>query len=469
MTTKKTQRHWLEKATPKYWQPRQIWRVRAVKEGKPFQWILKNGRGQAGSTGAALAQSEWARIASDIIAKEQGQARVEAVADDPMITFATKADEQKFHQANAERFAWRSSKFADVMEFDEWKLWNEFLRQRAAQGFAVSSNQTVGNVTTFGDIVDLWKQHLGWRFKQTKKDIHTSDDLGLKRYDEYKRTLEHCKTKVGGTIAERCGDFLISEPVYSEILQTYKDACRAEMDKGKNGKPFTASWFNERMKTMRTMTSWLLEKRYLPSLPPNIIKLTEKYRSNAKSKPMPKEIVQLHYKLADELFRSFILLACNCGFRQAEISLLEREHIKVISGVHCIEKLRGKTGVPIAIPLWPATLDAIERTANKQGLLFTTRNGRPMNYGNTDSIYQMLITLRARDNSGKLADYSFENFRDTGATFLDSQNPILTPLYLGNGDTRMAKFYVGKMDIEASIPQNLTQALNAFERYLDLK
>jgi len=71
-----------------------------------------------------------------------------------------------------------------------------------------------------------------------------------------------------------------------------------------------------------------------------------------------------------------MLVALNCGFRQSEIQSLDRKQIRMIAGQTCIEKARGKTGVPIALPLWKSTQRFIAKFANAEGKLFSFEDGK---------------------------------------------------------------------------------------------
>ena len=180
-------------------------------------------------------------------------------------------------------------------------------------------------------------------------------------------------------------------------------------------------------------------------------------------------VLKAIWNVADAQFRGFILLASNCGFRQTEISNLTRSHIKVLARQTCISKLRGKTGVELAIPLWTPTQQFIEKYAKRDGSLFWWENGE-------DAIIELYGQMKKfREKVGKTMkealDYSFEHFPDTGASFMDSINPMLTPLYLGQKDARQVKRYVAPIENEKGdviVPMQLHQVLAEFQKYLDL-
>ena len=234
-------------------------------------------------------------------------------------------------------------------------------------------------------------------------------------------------------------------------------------------KKWSGHWFNERMKTARAMVTYFAAKRLLSSEPPNIAALTEKYEITANPKPIPLPILKALWNAADSEFQGFMLLALNCGFRQTEIQSLEYSQLKVISKRVCIVKLRGKTGQPIAIPLWDSTKSFIKRFGNDTGRLFDWSDGKTA----IAVLYHRMKSIRDRAAQTLVtaSDYSFEHFRDTGASYIDSVNPMLTSLYLAQGDTRQAKQYVATIEDEhgqAILPMQMDKVLDMFETYLQL-
>ena len=134
----------------------------------------------------------------------------------------------------------------------------------------------------------------------------------------------------------------------------------------------------------------------------------------------------------------------NCGFRQTEISNLTVAHQRWQANLHL--KTAWKTGVELAIPLRTPTQFFIEKYANREGSLVWRENGE-------DAIIELYGQMKKfRQRAGKkmteALDYSFEHFRDTGASFIDSINPMLTPLYLGQKDARQVKRYVAPIQDE---------------------
>lgn len=82
---------------------------------------------------------------------------------------------------------------------------------------------------------------------------------------------------------------------------------------------------------------------------------------------------------SDGMLRVFLLLFCNCGFRQKDVATLTPEMLNEKSGY--ITRQRSKveyTDAPIVSwKLWPETLKAIQQLRNKTGLVLTRANGLP--------------------------------------------------------------------------------------------
>lgn len=82
----------------------------------------------------------------------------------------------------------------------------------------------------------------------------------------------------------------------------------------------------------------------------------------------------------DEWLKLFVLLFCNCGFRQSDVATLTPQMLNVMPGYITRKRHKTKkTNAPtVSWKLWPETIKAIKNHANKSGdLLFTRENGLP--------------------------------------------------------------------------------------------
>jgi integrase len=442
-----------------------------MRDGRPFQWILQGGRGDTTSTGRAMAIADWQRIRLEIIKAEQPDED-----EFGMIAFKTPQDEYEHYAAQQDRSDYEESPLSPSMSYDEWKEFHEFKawqKSKLQSQMGVATNglnvapilPAVRGAKPFKEVAAIFRAHLEFRFKQTKPGLKSREDISESRFHQYSIALAHLDAKLGETPIDPAGEFHIGEKQMTEILSRYRQLCKNEM----TASEFTGHWFNERMKTVRSMVSYFAANRILSNQPPNIVALVEKYKIEANALPIPLPILRAIWTAADPKFQGFMLLALNCGFRQSEIQSLGRQHIKLIARKTCIEKLRGKTGVPLALPLWRSTERFIAKFANEEDKLFSWEDGKTA----IAVLYHRMKKIRERvgRTMPKANDYSFENLRDTGASFFDGVNPMLTPLYLGHGDTRQAKHYVATIEDEKGtpiLPMQLDVVLARFEKHLNL-
>ena len=479
-------RHWLDKAAPKFWQAKGYWRVRLMRKGESYEWVMKAGKDDPSSTGKALATAEWWALKAEIVRKEA------AKADERNPFPEYTAEEEREHAILMNKhYDYQDSGLADKLSFQDYLAFQDFLAFRNSQPSLVLAAEPIAQLPTsttqpFSFLLDVFRAYVQQRHDNTDKTgtLKSNEDMGRDRYNAYMLSLKYIESVVGSEAVTPFGEFKIAEAAYSKILSKFRATAlkerearqrRAEAENAKNPKgkqkPTTSGhWFNEHMKTLRLLTSYLADNRLVSATPPNIESLTGRFSMEATAKPMPPHVVRAFLEGAKDEVRAWILLAVNCGFRQAELATLKREHLKVVAGRLCVTKARGKTGIQYAIPLWPETIKAIEQHGHKEGLLFTNTVGRPLVVGSSDHVYQRFVTVRNRikGKTPEAVNFNFEHFRDTGSSFIDSVNPSLTSLYLGQADGRMAALYVANVDGEVKIPQNLGDALDKFRVHLGL-
>lgn len=76
-------------------------------------------------------------------------------------------------------------------------------------------------------------------------------------------------------------------------------------------------------------------------------------------------------KKSTGMLKTFVLLFCNCGFRQIDVATLIPSQIKGGYIIRQRAKTEGTKAPTVAWKLWPETLAAIKEFGNKTGLLFT--------------------------------------------------------------------------------------------------
>ncbi len=456
----KNKRHWLDKAKPKYWASRGYWRVRAMRQGEASQWLMQQGKGDPSATGKAMAYAEWHRILAEIQRAEM-----------PPEMFTDLTDEQMAQRATY--YHWQSiPTMVEKMPYDEWQEYQTWRALKAsakdaASGIplAIGNGATPAITKTFADLTAIYRAHLDHRLAATVKGMRSKQDISEARHHQYTNAIAHLDAAVGSTIVISNGEWQIDEKQLSAIIERYRGHCIDQM----KSDGWSGHWFNERAKTVRSLVTYLVANRLADRTPPNIEALTEKFSLAVNPKPIPLGILQAIWIAADEQFRAYMLLALNCGFRQTEIGGLMGSDIKTVGGQCCISKPRGKTGIPIAIPLWQRTQAAIDATGaqGKASPLFERHDAKAFisKLSNRLKKIKQHVSKRHPAMADEMAEYSFEHFRDTGASYIDGINPILTPLYLGHSDKRQAKSYVGIIDGQGG---QLDGVLAQFEQWLAL-
>lgn len=418
-----------------------------------------------------MATADWQRIRLEIIRAEQPEED-----DDGFIHFKNAEDEFRHYTEQQDRIDYAASPLSSSISFDEWRELQNFKaweRSKLQSQREAATNQlnlaprlpAASGSKPLNELTAIFRAHLQHRFDQTKPGLKSKEDISEARFSQYGFALAHLNSKVGETHVDPIGEFHVGEKQLTEILERYRQICKDEM----TASGWSGHWFNERMKTVRALVSYLAAKRLLSHEPPDIASLTEKYEIEANPKPIPLAILKAIWKAADDEFRGFMLLGLNCGFRQTEIQSLHHRQLKVISGKMSVVKLRGKTGQPIALPLWESTQKFIKKFGRGEDKLFSWDDGKTA----IAVLYHRMKAIRERVGKTlpKAVEYSFENYRDTGASFFDTVNPMLTPLYLGQGDTRQAKQYVAAIEDEngtAILPMQMDKILAMFEEYLAL-
>lgn len=497
MATTLDRTHWLDKAEPIYVPANKRWRVRLMRKGVKYQWWMMAGIDDPSSTGKALAHAEWSTVKGKIIADEHGvknqlgvqkDGSFKALSDDmfdepdAVETYASQAEYKAVVARQSYHAEWQDSPFADRMSLDEYVAYQEWLASRRApvkpanSGRPVKPSETLPKgVKPFRDLLNVWREALKLTQAGTIKGMDDGDGMGKSRLEQYGFSIDHMVKTVGHVSCEPLGTFHISDLQLETVLETYRDKCKSEVAtyQLKKARGRGEHWFNEKMKAARKLTTYLVQSRLCNGTPAAIERVTKKFKVKSKAKPIPLPVLRAYWKTSDDRFKTFMLLALNCGFRQTEIDLLDwdESHVTNVGGKVCVDKDRGKTGVQIVIPFWQRTLKYLKSNAHKTGKFFTFE-------GTDEKAAIACIGKRwnkiKRQVAKKLPDakgYNFENLRDTGASFIKTVNPFLVPLYLGQTTKGDAAMYVSEIkdeDGKAIVPMFLDEALAKFERYLAL-
>ena len=155
------------------------------------------------------------------------------------------------------------------------------------------------------------------------------------------------------------------------------------------------------------------------------------------------------YEAADERMRTWILLACNCGFGQADLANLRISELDLDAGR--IIRDRTKTGVPTRFQLWPLTIAMLKKTGRWQGepedRVFLTCRGNPLVHERfekdkmkkSDAVRSAFsrLTKQLEINGGR----GFYTIRKTAASEIEKIDPAVTEMFLGHSEHGLKRFY----------------------------
>ena len=167
----------------------------------------------------------------------------------------------------------------------------------------------------------------------------------------------------------------------------------------------------------------------------------------------PEQINKLLFA-ADVKMRPIIWLGLNCGFGCTDCSELKWADLDLVNGRAKLP--RRKTGILRDLPLWPETVESLEKISRTGKLVFYTSRGNPYiqtllkSDGNGNGKYTTINTIttkfsRLMKKSGLDVPkgMGFYSLRRTAATFAArSGDPFAVQRLLGHADLQMATRYV---------------------------
>jgi hypothetical protein len=509
MSKKKKAPHWLDKPTPEYAEANRQWRVRVMRKGQKYQWWLTNGKGDPTDTGKALAVVEWERIKATILITESGVTKLGPQKDGTFLVPSDNPYENGSADARGEmavdsypsedhykavlkrqalRLEYEDCEFRNKLSFEEYCTFVQTLdfdRRRPfleAQADAVVRGEKQllhqplsKDVKPFKELLEVWRESLKLTQQATIKGMDDGQGMGKSRLEQYGFSIDHMIKTVGNEACEPIATYHVSDLQLGTILEKYRTLCKQQVaaaaEKKMRGRG--VHWFNEKMKAARKLTNFLASKRLCNAIPAEIRTYTKKFKIKSKAKPIPLPILRAYWKEADPVFRTYMMLALNLGFRQTEIDLLnwDEGHVQVVAGRTVVDKDRGKTGVKITIPFWKTTLDYLNMHAESSGKFFHF-------VGKDEKAAIECIGKRWNKLRRRIAkslpdakNYCFENLRDTGASYLRTQNPFLIAFYLGQTTKGDAAKYLGEIKDDKGVPlvpMFLDDVLDKFEKYLAL-
>ncbi len=215
----------------------------------------------------------------------------------------------------------------------------------------------------------------------------------------------------------------------------------------------SAHRINLHISIMKTMFHWARKNDVLDYIP-NIdavssVKIIHKQRHVFTSE----EIHRL-FDFADVQMKAMIWLGLNCGFGCTDCAELKWSDLDLVNGR--VKLARGKTGVSRDLPLWPETIQSLEKIPKSGKLVFYTSEDKPLirttyhinkkgssKYSNINLITSRFSKLMKRAGIQAPKGTGFYTLRRTAATIAArSGDPFAVQRLLGHANLKMATRYV---------------------------
>jgi len=215
----------------------------------------------------------------------------------------------------------------------------------------------------------------------------------------------------------------------------------------------SAHRINLNISIMKTMFHWARKNDILDSIP-NIDAVSSVKSIHKQRHVFTSEEIHRLINVADIQMKAMIWLGLNCGFGCTDCAQLKWSDLDLVNGR--VKLARKKTGVARNLPLWPETIQSLEKLAKSSKLVFHTSGDKPLirtscntnkdgssKYSNINLVTSRFCKLmkkagiRAHKRTGIYA------FRRTAATLADrSGDPFAVPRLFGHVDLKMATRYV---------------------------
>ena len=215
----------------------------------------------------------------------------------------------------------------------------------------------------------------------------------------------------------------------------------------------SASRLNLHISIMKALFHWARKNDVLANIP-NIDAVSRGNIVHKEKLTFDAEQINKLLSSADVKMRAMIWLGLNCGFGCTDCSELKWTDLDLVNAR--VRLPRRKTGISRDLPLWPETVEAVEKVPKTGKLVFYTSRGNPYIHtiskpdGNGKEKYTTLNTITTRfsrliKKSGLKVPKGtgFYTLRRTAATIAArSGDPFAVQRLLGHADLQMATRYV---------------------------
>jgi integrase len=320
---------------------------------------------------------------------------------------------------------------------DKKQALEQYLEQAAflRNGKAKMFKTTNGNMT-LKSLCNIYLQH-----QQAKA---TSAEIAIRHHADQISCLKKFMSFIGQHRK-------ISE-ISTIDLQNYKRKLKRTYN--------SAHRINLHISTMKTMFHWARKNDILGYIP-NIDAVSSVKIIHKQHHVFISEEIHRLFDLADVQMKAMIWLGLNCGFWCTDCAELKWSDLDLVSGR--VKLARGKTGVLRDLPLWPETIQSLEKIPKSGNLVFRTSADKPLirttyyinkdgssKYSNINLATSRLSKLMKKAGIQAPKGTGFYTLRRTAATVAArSGDPFAVQRLLGHANLKMATRYVQDVSKQA--------------------
>lgn len=242
--------------------------------------------------------------------------------------------------------------------------------------------------------------------------------------------------------------------VDTDLLTAYRREQMNRISKAKADGGISKATARKRLQIVQRFMTWAYKVEALKELPRILLSDFAKIKLNP-PKPTfytPDEVRTL-FDAASPRLQAAMMLACNCGFTQADVATLTWDMIDAKTRI--LKRERSKTGVESQHRLWPSTLKALRSISKaKAGVIFNGPRGPLLQQtvgddGKVKLYDQIFIDYRGLKRKLNLDDdaRTFKHIRKSAANEIAKgfqDKPYLTDQFLSHSVGAMKKHYVAQ-------------------------
>jgi integrase len=215
----------------------------------------------------------------------------------------------------------------------------------------------------------------------------------------------------------------------------------------------SANTINNRLAAVKAMFNWALDNEVVDTTPR--LKAVKKISPSKTERPtLTVSQIRALLQNATPQMEAMLWLGLNCGFGCTDCAELKWKNLHLTNGR--VSFPRGKTGITRDLPLWPETVNALQKISMSGEFVFYTRRGKPwvraVRSIGKDGKEKILIKNSVSKEFSKLMEKTnidlgkgagFYTLRRTAATLAaGSGDPFAVQKLLGHADVKMASTYV---------------------------